>query len=235
MFEEKQKRKIKIDQVVIVEGKYDKIKLSRIIDAVIISTDGFRIYKDKDKLKMIKTVAEKNGVVILTDSDVAGFRIRHFLSGVLPRDNVRHIYIPQIVGKEKRKNLPSKENMIGVEGIDDTTLINCFEKFKVFDLDHFVEQNKDIEETNQNGYKKITIMDFYQDGLIGATNSKQKRDVLKRKLQLPIYLSSKSLLKVLNETMTYEQYKENIFLIYKDFDGRKILQNRNINVNENKL
>ena len=116
---------IKIKQAVIVEGKYDKIKLSTVLDTVIIQTDGFGIFKDKEKQKLIKRLAQTRGIVILTDSDSAGFKIRSFIGGSVPKDSVIHAYIPDVFGKERRKDAPSKEGKLGVEGINTEILLEA--------------------------------------------------------------------------------------------------------------
>ena len=115
---------IKIKEAIIVEGKYDKIKLSRLVDTLIIDVCGFNIFKDKPKIKLIKRIAKKNGILILTDSDHAGFMIRNFFKSIIPENNIKHAYIPDIFGKEKRKRAFSKEKKLGVEGIPDDILIN---------------------------------------------------------------------------------------------------------------
>ena len=119
---------IKIKQAVIVEGKYDKIKLSTVLDTVIIQTDGFGIFKDKEKQKLIKRLAQTRGIVILTDSDSAGFKIRSFIGGSVPKDSVIHAYIPDVFGKERRKDAPSKEGKLGVEGIDTEILLEALNR-----------------------------------------------------------------------------------------------------------
>lgn len=119
---------IKIKQAVIVEGKYDKIKLSTVLDTVIIQTDGFGIFKDKDKQRLIKRLAQTRGIVILTDSDSAGFKIRSFIGGSVPKDSVIHAYIPDVFGKERRKDAPSKEGKLGVEGINTETLLEALSR-----------------------------------------------------------------------------------------------------------
>ncbi|HOO06571.1 MAG TPA: toprim domain-containing protein [Ruminococcus sp.] len=119
---------IKIDEAIIVEGKYDKIKLSSAVDAVIIPTNGFRIFKDPEKLSLIRYYAEKTGIVILTDSDSAGRKIRGYLRGAVNCGRIVNVYIPDIFGKEKRKAKPSAEGKLGVEGIDVPTLLAAFEK-----------------------------------------------------------------------------------------------------------
>ena len=119
---------LKLKEVVIVEGKYDKIKLSQILDALIIDVGGFNIFKNKEKVQMIKKLADKNGVLILTDSDHAGFMIRNYLNGIIPKDKIKHAYIPDIIGKEKRKKSYSKERKLGVEGVDDKIILDAINK-----------------------------------------------------------------------------------------------------------
>ena len=119
---------IHIEQAVIVEGKYDKIKLESIIDAVIIQTNGFAVFKDNEKMSLIKHFAHTNGIIILTDSDTAGFKIRNYLKGTIENDKITNVYIPDIFGKEKRKIKPSKEGKLGVEGIDKDIIVNAFIK-----------------------------------------------------------------------------------------------------------
>ena len=119
---------LKLKEVVIVEGKYDKIKLSQILDALIIDVGGFNIFKNKEKVQMIKKLADKNGVLILTDSDHAGFMIRNYLNGIIPQDKIKHAYIPDIIGKEKRKKTYSKERKLGVEGVDDKIILDAINK-----------------------------------------------------------------------------------------------------------
>ena len=119
---------IKINEAIIVEGKYDKIKLCSIVDAVIIVTGGFGIFKDAEKLELIRYYAEKTGVIILTDSDSAGRRIRGYIKGAIKNGTVKNVYIPDVFGKEKRKVKPSAEGKLGVEGIDGATLLAAFEK-----------------------------------------------------------------------------------------------------------
>ena len=122
---------LKVKEAVIVEGKYDKIKLSNLLDALIIETNGFSVYKDKKKLAFIKKLANERGLIVITDSDHSGFQIRNYLSSVIPKDKIKHIYIPDIYGKEKRKKEPSKEGKIGVEGINDDILLELFKKANI--------------------------------------------------------------------------------------------------------
>ncbi len=186
---------LKLKEVVIVEGKYDKIKLSQILDALIIDVGGFNIFKNKEKIQMIKKLADKNGVLILTDSDHAGFMIRNYLNGIIPQGKIKHAYIPDIIGKEKRKKTYSKERKLGVEGVDDKIILDAINKVSL------------KKEEKTNNIKEITKMDFYEDGLSGRDNSSDKRKKLLKKLNLPENLSQNALIKVLNKTISYDEYK----------------------------
>lgn len=186
---------IKINQAVIVEGKYDKIKLESILDALIIETEGFGIFKDKEKQRFIKRLAETRGILILTDSDAAGFKIRAFLGGLLPPGTVTHAYIPDILGREKRKQTPSKEGKLGVEGMSADILRAALEKSGVH-----------CAEPGDAGKRLITSADLFYHGLSGRENSREKRRRLLTRLDLPSRLSSNSLLKVLNTFVTYEDF-----------------------------
>lgn len=184
----------KIKEIIIVEGNYDKAKISTLIDATIIVTDGFSIYKDKKKCQMIKTLAEKSGAIIFTDSDSAGFKIRNFLKNILKDAKVRHAYIPDIKGKEKRKNHESKEGILGVEGVSDEIILKALE-------------NAGYELKSEDNERQITKADFYSDGLTGFEDSTKKRDAVKRYLKLPKHLSANMLIDVLNRLYGYEEYK----------------------------
>ncbi len=186
---------IKIKETVIVEGKYDKIRLSSLVDAVILETDGFRVFKDKEKQKLIRRMAETTGILILTDSDSAGFKIRSYLCGSIDSGSIKHAYIPDILGKEKRKTEISKEGKIGVEGMESGVILKALERSGIS-----LAESKSAE-------KNITNYDFYEDGINGRKNSKSKRAALLKELDLPARLSSSDLLKVINIFMSYEEYK----------------------------
>lgn len=188
---------IKVDQVVIVEGRYDKIKLSSIIDGIIIETEGFGIFKDKDKQRLIRKLAEKKGIVILTDSDSAGFVIRNFITSIVPKDHITNVYIPDIYGKEKRKSEASKEGKLGVEGVSADVIANAFEKAGI-----------GVSESVKSERREITLNDFYDDGLTGSADSKAKRQRILIKLDLPEKMSTKAMLDILNLFLTYEDYKK---------------------------
>ena len=188
---------IKIDKVIIVEGRYDKIKLSSMIDGIIIETEGFGIFKDKDKQKLIRKLAETKGIAILTDSDSAGFVIRNFITSIVPKEYITNVYIPDIYGKEKRKDSPSKEGKLGVEGISAEILKEAFKKAGI-----------GVSQSETNERKKITLNDFFDDGLTGDTQSKRKRTDLLKKLDLPERMSTKAMLDILNTFITYAEYKK---------------------------
>ncbi len=188
---------IKIDKVIIVEGRYDKIKLSSMIDGIIIETEGFGIFKDKDKQKLIRKLAETKGIAILTDSDSAGFVIRNFITSIVPKEYITNVYIPDIYGKEKRKDSPSKEGKLGVEGISAEILKEAFKKAGI-----------GVSQSETNERKKITLNDFFDDGLTGDTKSKRKRTDLLKKLDLPERMSTKAMLDILNTFITYDEYKK---------------------------
>ncbi len=188
---------IKIDRVVIVEGRYDKIKLSSILDAVIIETDGFGIFNDKEKQKLIRKLAGTKGLLILTDSDSAGFKIRSFIRGIVPNEQIKHAYIPDIFGKEKRKTEPSKEGKLGVEGVKVQVIIDALEKAGVL-----------CEESERTQRKEITKLDLYEDGLSGKPDSDILRKKLLKHLDLPERLTSNALVQILNTFLTFEEYKK---------------------------
>ena len=187
---------IHIEQAVIVEGRYDKIKLSSILDALIIETGGFSIFKNKEKQQLIRRLAEKRGILILTDSDSAGFKIRSFIGGSVPPEQVKHAYIPDIFGKEKRKAEASKEGKLGVEGVPTEAILQALEKAGV------------LCEGREEPGRIITHADLYEDGFSGTADSKAKRARLLQYFALPERLSKNSLLQVLNTFATYDEYKK---------------------------
>ena len=190
---------IKIDRAVIVEGRYDKIKLSSILDAVIIETEGFGIFNNKEKQELIRKLANTKGILILTDSDSAGFKIRSFIKGIVPADQIKHAYIPDIFGKEKRKSEPSKEGKLGVEGVKPHIIMEALEKAGVL-----------YEETTQSKSREITKLDLYEDGLSGKQNSDELRKKLLSHLGLPERLTSNALVQILNTFLTFDEYKKAI-------------------------
>lgn len=190
---------IKIDKPIIVEGKYDIIKLSRIVDGLIIKTDGFGIFKDKEKQTLLRRLADEKGIIVLTDSDSAGFLIRKFLKSSIAEDKITHVYIPDVYGKEKRKTQAGKEGKLGVEGISEEILIDAFTKAGVICNESLSEERR-----------LITNLDLFQAGLMGKENSKEKRIKLMKALALPERLSTSSLIKILNTFVTYEEFIEKL-------------------------
>ncbi|MGN1482065.1 toprim domain-containing protein [Porcipelethomonas sp.] len=188
---------IKIDQAIIVEGKYDKIKISSIVDAVIIVTNGFGIFKDTEKLELIKYYAVKTGIIILTDSDSAGFKIRNHIKGAVKNGKIYNVYIPDIIGKEKRKTKPSAEGKLGVEGVEKRIILKAFENAGIT-----------ASESADDGREKISKTDLYMLGLSGGKNSSVLRRRLLEYLNLPTLLSSNSMLEVLNTMMDCDELKE---------------------------
>ena len=190
--------KLKIDLPIIVEGKYDKIKIHSIADACVIATDGFGVFKNSERLAIIKGLAQKSKIIVLTDSDGAGKVIRSHITSAIPRDRLIQIYTPQIKGKEKRKTEASAEGYLGVEGTEANTLRKLLEPFSmgVFDGDGKREE--------------ISKADMYEKGLTGAPDSAEKRDALAISLGLPRAMTPNALLSALNVLMTREEFLRTI-------------------------
>ena len=186
---------IKLDEAIIVEGKYDKIKLSSIVDAVIIVTNGFGIFKDTEKLELIRYYANKTGIIILTDSDAAGRKIRGYIKGAVGNGRITNVYIPDVFGKEKRKTKPSAEGKLGVEGIDADTLREAFGK-------------AGITASEKSCRSDITKLTLYELGLSGSANSSVLREKLQVSLGLPRQLSAGALVEVLCTMMDSRELAE---------------------------
>lgn len=189
-------RLIKLDKPIIVEGKYDKITLENIVDTLIIQTDGFRIFKDKDKCEMIKTLAKRFGVIVLTDSDSAGNMIRGYIKKIAGDCEIINVYIPRIKGKEKRKEKGGKEGVLGVEGMTADIINEAFEKCGVF--------GKTVAKKS----RKITKCDLFVCGLSGKENSSENRISFLKYISLPENLSSNAMLDVLNTIFEYTEFCE---------------------------
>lgn len=172
--------KIKIKQAIVVEGKYDKIKVSAVVDGIILVTNGFEIYKNPNTVNLLKFYAKNQGIVILTDSDKAGNQIRGHIKSIVPEGKIINLYIPEIFGKEKRKSHPSKEGKLGVEGIDVNIIRDIFLK-------------ADLLNDSAASKVPITKADFYELGLSGKENSTKLREKLAESLDLPKKLSSSAL------------------------------------------
>ena len=178
---------IRIREVIVVEGRYDRNALSQVVDAVILETSGFGIFNDREKLALLRRIADERGLIVLTDSDGAGFVIRRYLKGALDPAKVKHAYIPDVTGKEKRKSSPSKEGKLGVEGMRPEVLLDALRRAGATFCDEAAPQKE-----------PITKADLYAAGLSGGANSAEKRKALLKKLDLPEKLTANALLDVLN-------------------------------------
>lgn len=186
---------LSVKEVIVVEGRYDKNTLSQVVDAVIIETSGFGIFNDREKQKLLRRMAEERGLIVFTDSDGAGFVIRNFIKGCVDPALVKHAYIPEIVGKERRKSAPSKEGTLGVEGMKTQVLLNAL-----------VRAGASVQDAPNDAQPRISKADMYKRGLTGAAGSREKRAALKRALDLPQKLSTDALLDVLNAIMTRDEF-----------------------------
>ncbi|MBR7133794.1 MAG: DUF4093 domain-containing protein [Clostridia bacterium] len=185
---------IRLEQPVIVEGKYDKITLENVIDALIIPTNGFGIFKDREKCELIRTLAKRSGIIIMTDSDSAGAMIRAHIKKISGDGRIINVYVPCLKGKEKRKSTQSREGLLGVEGMTPEIITKALERSGVC--------GKYIEKKG----KKITKTDMYLAGLSGGENSSEKRREYLKKLSLPENLSPNAMLDILNTIFTYEEF-----------------------------
>lgn len=189
------REKKKLTLPVIVEGKYDKNTLSQLFDGVIIPVGGFGIFNSKEKQALLRKIG-KDGIIVLTDSDGGGRQIRSFLSGILPRESVHHLYIPKIEGKERRKEHASKAGLLGVEGMSAEILLSVFAPF--------------IGDGARDEREPISKLDFYNDGFTGAENSKEKRAELASIYGLPSDMTAKALLEALNLISDRGEYKARV-------------------------
>ncbi len=182
-----------IKEAIIVEGKYDKIKLSQLFEAVIISTNGFNVFRDEGKQKLIRRLAAERGIIIFTDSDRAGFLIRNFICGIVENKYIKHAYIPQIEGKEKRKTEKSKDGFLGVEGVTDDIIRASIEK------------SASVVQTQK---KEITKSLLYLYGFCGGEGSSIKREKLLRELDLPTGITANALIVILNSMFSAKEFEE---------------------------
>ena len=203
--------KIKLNEIIVVEGKYDAKKLDSFVDGLIIPVHGFSIFKDDEKKLLLKQLGDKNGIILLTDSDRAGFKIRNYIQNICRRAKITNVYIPQIECKESRKASPSKEGTLGVEGINKDILLRCFA-----DAGITAEGITDVHKS------RMTYMDLYELGLSGTDNAVINREKVCRTLGIPTKLSKKSFLEVLNR-MTDKKQLEQIVnekpVLFWDFHG----------------
>ena len=185
-----------IKEVIIVEGKYDKIAVTSAVNATVLETSGFGIFSDRERLELIRKMAEKRGIIVLTDSDSAGMLIRNFLKGAV-KENIKHAYIPDVYGKEKRKTEPSKENKLGVEGMKGEIIINAL-----------IKAGATFSDGSEREVSKepITKTDMYLLGLSGGRFSSKRRRKLLYDLDLPENLSSNAMLEILNVLYDKEEF-----------------------------
>ena len=189
---------LKLRQAIVVEGKYDKITLSQLVDAPIFVTNGFGVFKDRPTMALLRAVAEKRGLVVLTDSDGAGLVIRNRLKSAIPPQYLLHAYIPDVPGKEKRKTAPGKAGLLGVEGMTPETLLGCLQA-----------AGATVEESPEavRG-PALTHADLYELGLSGRPDSKARRLALQKRLGLPALMSTNALLTALNAIYTRDEFLE---------------------------
>lgn len=185
--------KIRIDRVLVVEGKYDAAKLSDLVDGLIITTNGFSVFSDTEKQQLIVELGRRRGLLVMTDSDAAGFRIRRFLNDIGQNISVKNIYIPSIAGKESRKPHAGKEGLLGVEGIDAAL------------LRRLLREAGESEASPRSG-RTITYADLYELGVSGTPGAAERRRALLHTAGLPLRLSKKALLEVVNSLYTYEEF-----------------------------
>ena len=186
---------VKIREAIVVEGKYDKNTLSQIVDAPILQTDGFSVMKDKEQLALLRRVAQKRGLIVFTDSDGAGFVIRNYLKGAIPSEQLKHAYIPDMPGKERRKKTPGKEGKLGVEGMTPEVILACLQRAGAT-----IEGEAQLIKENQ-----ITKLDLFNMGLSGGPDSKAKRAALLKLLDLPEHMSANAMLQALNLLYTKDE------------------------------
>ena len=180
----------KIREVIVVEGRYDKNTVSQVVDAAVVTLGGFAVFNDREKLAFLRRLARERGLIILTDSDGAGFVLRNYLTGALPKDRVKQAYIPDIAGKERRKRRPGKAGMLGVEGMRPEVLLEALRRCGATFEDETAEPREPED--------PITKADLYALGLTGGPDSGEKRRALLRRLDLPEHLTANGLLEALN-------------------------------------
>lgn len=196
---------VKIKEAIVVEGRYDRNTLSQIVDATIFETNGFGIFKNKEQMALLRTVAQKRGLIVLTDSDGAGFVIRNHLKSAIPGAYLKHAYIPDIAGKEKRKAAPGKEGKLGVEGMRPEVILEALRACgATFD-----------DERQDSPRIAITKQDFVELGLSGGTDSSVKRLCVQKAMNLPEHMSANALLQALNLLMTADELRNLVTTLEK--------------------
>lgn len=193
---------LKLKEVLLVEGKYDAARLHNLVEGTVLTTDGFRVMKDRALQTMLKRLGRAQGLIILTDSDAAGFKIRHFVTGLVGAEYVLQAYVPAIPGKESRKEVPGKEGLLGVEGVSDEIILQS--------LQDALKSRPSSAAVTDTVPQAITYTDLYEWGISGTANSAERRRILLRQLGLPPRLSKKELLQVLSTLYTRESLERQI-------------------------
>lgn len=191
---------LRIREAIVVEGRYDKNTLSQLVDTVILTTSGFGIFKNGEQVALLRRLAAERGLIVLTDSDGAGFVIRNYLKGAIPPEQVKHAYIPDIKGKERRKAAPGREGKLGVEGMRPAVLEQALRRAGAT----FLEERKPAAP----GRQAITKADLFALGLSGGAGAAERRTALLRKLELPEYMSANAMLEVLNILYSLEELRQ---------------------------
>ena len=189
---------VKIKEAVAVEGKYDAARVRTVVDTTVVETGGFRLFRDAARLNLLRELAKEHGLIVLTDSDSAGFVIRDHISGALPKGTVRHAYVPEIAGKERRKVAPSAEGLLGVEGMDGDVILQALLRAGA------TVQEGEISATSSPFLTKARL---YQDGLAGGENSAYRRERLLSELGFPRRLSANRMIEVINAVLTETEYE----------------------------
>ncbi len=196
---------LKIKEAIVVEGRYDRNTLRQIVDAPIFETKGFGIFKDAQQMSLLRAAAERRGLIVFTDSDGAGFVIRNRIKSAIDGKYLKHAYIPDIYGKEKRKSAPGKEGKLGVEGMTPEIILNALRACGA------TFENEAAPERHE-----ITKQDFFELGLSGAQNSSEKRLLLQKRLNFPEHMSANALLQALNLLLTQEELRNMVSAMEKD-------------------
>jgi len=186
----------KVREVIVVEGRYDKNALKQVVEATVVETGGFGVFRDRERLALLRRLAAERGLILLTDSDGAGFVIRNFLKGAIPKSQIKQAYIPDIYGKERRKAAPGKEGKLGVEGMSPQVLLQALER---------AGATFEEEQNSAPGGTPVTKADLYQWGLTGGTDSAARRAALLRRLQLPERMTANAMLEALNILYSREE------------------------------
>lgn len=188
--------KPRIEEVIVVEGRYDRNMLLQVVDATVVETGGFSVFNDREKLAFLRKLAQKRGLILLTDSDGAGFVIRNYLKGAISKEQVKQAYIPDIPGKERRKTAPGKEGLLGVEGMRPEILLQALRN-----------AGADFEDAQAAPAREpVTKQDFFTLGLSGRPDSAAKRAALLQALSLPAHMSANALLQAVNVLFSREEF-----------------------------